>query len=164
MVGSINPNSTQTLDAQIQAAKGADFQVAPGQPVPREASSTLAVAPAASSLGTVAPVSHHSSKLPGTTILGIVLGCLAFLAICVGIFYFVSRKARTKREQAASLALPTHPVSIGPLSPEVSGYLSPISPYNEIPSYHYPGTLFPFSPWEQQYVLTASEASSVIHD
>jgi hypothetical protein len=163
MVGAINPNSTQNLDAQVHAAKRADFQVAPGQPVPREASSTLSAAPAASLLATVTTVSHHSSKLPSSTIVGIVLSGIAFLAICVGMLYLLSRKARTKHEQAAPVTLPPHTV-MSPLSPEVGGYLSPFSPC-EIPYYSHPGSFPPFSPCEQQqYVLVTPEASSMIHD
>jgi hypothetical protein len=162
MVGAINPNSTQTLDAQVRAAEGADFQVAPGQPIPREASSTLIVAPAASSLGTVTPANHHSLKLPGATIFGIVLGGIAFLAICMGMLYFFSRKTRTKHEQAAPLTLRSDAVSMSPLNLNVSGYPPPFSPYDYPP---YPGTLSPLSPCEQQqYVLKTSKASSVIHD
>jgi len=102
MVGVINPNDTQTLDAQIQSAETADFQVAPGQPIPSEATSTTFVnAPTAtpststSSAPTPAP-SGGSHKLSGGAIAGIVIGAIAFLAICAALFYFVGRSKSLK--------------------------------------------------------------------
>jgi hypothetical protein len=99
MVGVINPNDTQTLDAQIQSAETADFQVAPGDPIPSEATSTLVNAPTATASTSTAPVpapSGGSHKLSGGAIAGIVIGAIAFLAICAALFYFVGRSKSLK--------------------------------------------------------------------
>lgn len=97
MVGAINPNSTQTLASQVQAAAQADFQIAPGDPIPAEATSTLAnyYPPT----GTPAPsngTSHGSSSLSGGAIAGIVVGSVAFLVICAALFFFVGRSKSLK--------------------------------------------------------------------
>ncbi|ORY18009.1 hypothetical protein BCR34DRAFT_596583 [Clohesyomyces aquaticus] len=94
MVGVINPNSTQTLEAQIKAAENAKFMVAPGQPIPKEASSSLAApssTPTSSAVPTPPPVhdSHHS--LSGGVIAGIVVGAVAFLVICAALFFYIGR-------------------------------------------------------------------------
>ena len=84
MVGAINPNSTHTLDAQIRAAHAADLSLAPGDPVPREASSTLTAPPEGDSRG--------SSKLSWGAIAGIVVGGVVFLAICACVLFLCWRK------------------------------------------------------------------------
>lgn len=93
MVGAINPNSTQTLASQIQAAKNADFQLAVGDPVPNEATSSILNGP------TSTPESSSSSggvHLSGGAIAGIVVGGVAFLAICAALFFFVGRSKSLK--------------------------------------------------------------------
>jgi hypothetical protein len=108
MVGAINPNSTQTLASQVQAAAAADYQIAPGEAVPAEASSTLSSAPTA----TGAPPSYGgggnggSHSLSTGAIVGIVIGGVAFLAICAALFFFVGRsktlKETIKRQDATT--------------------------------------------------------------
>jgi hypothetical protein len=97
MVGVINPNDTQTLHAQVLAAAKADFQVAPGELVPQEASSTLPNAPAASSHGASTLPSQHPSRLSTAAILGIVFGVIALIALVAGILFLLARRARAKR-------------------------------------------------------------------
>lgn len=99
MVGVINPNGSQTLDGQIRAARLADFQAAPGEAIPSEASTTLAVPPAASSHHDSAPVARHPPDLSGAGIAGIVLGGIAFLTLCATVFFFAARKARQRNQQ-----------------------------------------------------------------
>jgi hypothetical protein len=92
MVGVINPNGTQTLDSQIRAARAADFQIAPGQAIPNEASATLA-APSAGSSSTASAPTARPSKLSSGAIAGIVVGGFLFLSVLVGMFiyYFLRR-------------------------------------------------------------------------
>jgi hypothetical protein len=163
MVGAINPNSTHNLDAQIHAAQTADFQVAPGQPVPREASSRLNATPAASSLGAVTPNSHNSSKLSGVSIMGIVLGSIAFFVICVALLYVVARRTRIKHKQTALITQPYSTNVMSPMSPGNSDYPPLFSPYNPaIPDYPLG---FPQSPpYGQQYVHVFSKAFSATRD
>jgi len=98
MVGVINPNSTQTLASQVQAAAAADFQLAPGEPVPGEATSTLSNAP--TSTGAPPPSNGESHggghSLSTGAIVGIVIGGVAFLAICAALFFFVGRSKSLK--------------------------------------------------------------------
>ncbi|CAG5153848.1 uncharacterized protein ALTATR162_LOCUS3355 [Alternaria atra] len=97
MVGVINPNSTQTLASQVHAAAAADFQVAPGQPIPAEATSTLSNAP--TSTGTSTPNSGGNDgghTLSTGAIVGIAVGGVAFLAICAALFFFVGRSKSLK--------------------------------------------------------------------
>ncbi|KAH9878771.1 hypothetical protein IAQ61_002045 [Plenodomus lingam] len=109
MVGVINPNSTHTLAKQIEWAENADFQVAPGEPIPAEAgtSTTFANAPASSSSPSSAEAptdSSSSHKLSGGVIAGIVVGVVAFIVVCAALFYFVGRskslKENLKRKDA----------------------------------------------------------------
>ncbi|RYN35580.1 hypothetical protein AA0114_g11741 [Alternaria tenuissima] len=103
MVGVINPNDTQTLHEQVLAAARADYQLAPGDPVPNEASSTFAAPPAASSEGDLASADQSSPTLSTAAIAGITVGTILFLALCVGLLFFLERKARTGRQTAAGL-------------------------------------------------------------
>ncbi len=93
MVGVINPNSTQTLALQIAAAKSAPFMVAPGQPMPNEAGSTMASTPTASATSSSSQSNEKggSHGLSGGAIAGIVVGAVAFLAICAALFFFIGR-------------------------------------------------------------------------
>lgn len=103
MVGVINPNATQTLHEQVLAAARADYQLAPGDPVPNEASSTVASPPAASSQGDIASADQSSPALSTAAIAGITVGVILFLALCAGLVCFFARKARTGRQTAAGL-------------------------------------------------------------
>lgn len=80
MVGVINPNTTQTLDAQMLAAARADFQVAPGEPIPREGS------------GLEQASAQRPSKLSTGDIVGIAVGCVAFLIICALLLWYAVRQ------------------------------------------------------------------------
>lgn len=98
MVGAINPNSTQTLASQVQAAAQADFQIAPGEPVPAEASSTLSTyhEPTGSPKPNEYDEYHSSPSLSGGAIAGIVVGSVAFLVVCAALFFFVGRSKSLK--------------------------------------------------------------------
>ncbi|KAF2688823.1 hypothetical protein K458DRAFT_400942 [Lentithecium fluviatile CBS 122367] len=98
MVGVINPNSSQSLDAQSQAAKDSTFMVKPGDPIPKEGSATLS-ATGLSSTATSAPTSNtesHGVHLSGGAIAGIVVGAVAFLALCAALFFYVGRTKSLK--------------------------------------------------------------------
>jgi hypothetical protein len=145
MVGVINPNDTQTLDGQIKAAQSAGFQVAPGDPIPNEATSTLGNGPTAAPSVPSTPVSSGGShKLSGGVIAGIVIGAIAFLLICAALFYFVGRSkslGEVIRRQDATVRTTTpdphmsHYGSGGYHSPafqQSSGFLTP-TPYSTTP-------------------------------
>ena len=86
MIGVINPNTTQTLDAQMLAAARADFQVAPGEPVPKEGS------------GLSQDSGQRPSKLSTGVIVGIAMGCLAFLLICLLLLWYMTRHRSRGRD------------------------------------------------------------------
>ncbi|KAJ4990595.1 extracellular serine-rich protein [Stagonosporopsis vannaccii] len=92
MVGAINANSTQTLASQIQAAQRADFQIAVGEPIPNEATSTILNAPTATPTHSPSSGTH----LSGGAIAGIVVGGVAFLVICAALFFYVGRSKSLK--------------------------------------------------------------------
>jgi hypothetical protein len=104
MVGVINPNDTQTLHEQVLAAARADYQLAPGDPVPNEASSTFAAPPTASSQGALTSTDQPSPTLSTAAIAGITVGGILFLALCAGLLFFLARKARAGRQTAAESA------------------------------------------------------------
>ncbi|KAL5411979.1 hypothetical protein PMIN04_010031, partial [Paraphaeosphaeria minitans] len=104
MVGGINPNSTQTLDAQIRAAERADFQQA----------SPLA--------------SHRPAEMPVAAIVGIVFGGIAFIAFCAAVLFYLARKARVRGRDAPSTENRTF---VDPDSHAVPELPPPFSPFSE---------------------------------
>jgi len=107
MVGVINPNGTQTLHEQVLAAARADFQLAPGDPVPNEASSTIASPTAASPERDPASADRSSPRLSTAAIAGITIGVILVFALCAGLLFFFVRKARTGRQPVAGLLAQT---------------------------------------------------------
>jgi hypothetical protein len=97
MVGAINPNNTQTLAAQIQSAKSASLQLAPGESMPREGggSSTLTNGPTSSAEPQKDPT-PGPNKISTTVIVGIIVGVVAFLALCAALFFFIGRSKSLK--------------------------------------------------------------------
>lgn len=96
MVGVINPNATQTLDEQIQAAKDATFQLKPGDPIPPEATNSLHGSATASPTANASNTGSHGHSLGGGAIAGIVVGAVAFLVICAALFFYVGRAKSLK--------------------------------------------------------------------
>jgi hypothetical protein len=79
MVGAINPNQTQTLNGQIEAAKVARVEYAPRSDPPREGE-----------------VEKQGNKLSTGVIVGIAVGGAAFLGICAALFFFMGRATELK--------------------------------------------------------------------
>lgn len=149
MVGAINPNSTQTLASQIQAAKNADFQLAVGDPVPNEATSTILNGPTGSSTPSSSGGGTH---LSGGAIAGIVVGAVAFLVICAALFFYVGRskslKEVIKRQDATAgnhnrASTPGPDMGYMPHDQNVPRYGSPAPPYGQ----HNVGEQYP-SGWQ----------------
>ncbi|KAL1655138.1 hypothetical protein SLS61_002450 [Didymella pomorum] len=149
MVGVINPNSTQTLASQIQAAKNADFQLAVGDPVPNEATSTILNGPTGSSTPSSSGGGTH---LSGGAIAGIVVGAVAFLVICAALFFYVGRSKSLKeviKRQDANTGNPNRASTPGPdmgympHDQNVPRYGSPAPPYGQ----HNVGEQYP-SGWQ----------------
>ncbi|KAI4689436.1 uncharacterized protein J4E88_002788 [Alternaria novae-zelandiae] len=149
MVGVINPNSTQTLASQVQAAAAADFQLAPGEPVPGEATSTLSNAPTSTGAPPPSNGGGHGGghSLSTGAIVGIVLGGVAFLAICAALFFFVGRSKSLKEVIKQRDGTNTHDPNMsqqygrsdyghGGLSSP--GFQSPAPGYATPPPGHYP--------------------------
>jgi hypothetical protein len=102
MVGAINPNSTQTLASQIHAAAMADYELLPGEPIPKEGatSSLSSSSPTSTSTASSTPPPPSSSqgedKLSTGAIVGISIGVAAFVIICATLFFFVGRHGKLK--------------------------------------------------------------------
>jgi hypothetical protein len=112
MIGVINPNSTQTLEAQSKAAGESSFQLKPGDPIPKEASHSMPNSPT----GLVAPPSsdsNHHGGISGGAIAGIVVGAVAFLVMCAALFFYVGRakslKEMVKHKDKEAAAAPPPP-------------------------------------------------------
>jgi hypothetical protein len=116
MVGVVNPNSTQTLAAQIEAAKSANYDVAPGEPVPGEATGTGATSTPTSSSEASGP---SDGQMIGT-IVGVCVGIAAFVALVGALCFFVWRskswkkivQKHDKREEQSAMM---KPVDVGGL-------------------------------------------------
>ncbi|KAF2660149.1 hypothetical protein K491DRAFT_754771 [Lophiostoma macrostomum CBS 122681] len=131
MVGVINPNTTQTLDKQKDYAKHADYMVAPGEKIPGEGTSTLSGPTGAATASSAPSSSNRPHGLSGGAIAGIVVGGVAFLAICAALFFFIGRTKSLKevmnRNDATVKTTPGPDNSYGP--PGSPGYPgSPFSP------------------------------------
>jgi hypothetical protein len=127
MVGAINPNGTQTLDAQIRAARGAEIRIAPGEPIPNEGASE-----------------RHSSKISGEAIAGIVIGGIVSLVVCAAVLIWIIRGRRTKTANESREKVSTaSQVPAFKYAPQQQ-MLSPVSPYSATASFdgHLP---FPLS-------------------
>ena len=148
MVGAINANETQTLQAQIESAKKADFQLQVGDPVPKEATSTILNGP--TSAPSTAPASSSDGvHLSTGAIAGIVVGGVAFLIICAALFFFVGRsktlKESLKRQNAGEnvnggrSSTPGPDMGYMPHGSQVPRYGSPAPPYGQ----HHVGEQYP---------------------
>ncbi|PVH90714.1 hypothetical protein DM02DRAFT_664765 [Periconia macrospinosa] len=148
MVGVINPNSTQSLERQIQSAKSADFEVAPGGKIPSESSASWKAPEATDSAlpgHSIGPVGHSIS--PGG-IVGIVIGGLCVVALCAALFFIAIR-----RKPAVTAPPGTEPVvEIGSSSVPHSPAYQPASPYQPAPPYH---------SWSNAAVARRAEVSPV---
>lgn len=148
MVGAINANETQTLEMQIQAARDADFQLAVGDAVPREATSTILNGPTSSSVPSTS--SSGGTHLSSGAIAGIVVGAVAFLIICAALFFFVGRskslKEVIKRQDANANGRSSTPgpdMGYMPQDSQLPRYGSPAPPYGQ----HQVGEQYP-SGWQ----------------
>jgi hypothetical protein len=87
MIGAINPNSTETLDAQLAWQKNATIQLSPGEtPPPESGASPTSTSPASASSSGVA-AGGGGGGLPAGAIAGIVVGVVVLLAAVGLIFY-----------------------------------------------------------------------------
>lgn len=127
MVGVINPNNTQTLAEQVKAAVKADYQVAPGDPVPKEASSSSISTPTASLQSDLASAEEQSQTLSTGAIAGITVGGILFLVLCAGVlFYFTRNWPRPERHIGTEQVGPNIPSGLYQQS-----LMSPTSPMDQ---------------------------------
>lgn len=134
MLGAINPNGSQTLDAQIRNAREEHLQLAPGQPVPNEASSILTTVPTAGSSIEPLPAYGQSSALSGGDIAGIVVGGAAFIAMCVGVAFCSRRRSSVKTAMKRS-EIVSSPYPVGNYSSHDPRSPSIVSPLSMSPAY-----------------------------
>lgn len=149
MVGAINANSTHTLASQIQLAKNADFQIAVGDPIPNEATSSILNAPTSTPAHSSSSGGGGGAHLSGGAIAGIVVGGVAFLVICAALFFYVGRskslKEVLKRQDgnANRASTPGPDMSYMPHDSQVPRYGSPAPAYGQ----HNVGEQYP-SGWQ----------------
>lgn len=158
MVGVVNPSSTQTLAAQVEAAKSADFAVAPGEPVPGEG--TPSGVNGATSTSTFSSNSTASRGPSTGLIIGLSVGGGVIVALCAALFFFVGRsknwkeivQRHDKRRDDDEMMKP-----VGVQSPQMNcAYLppqSPQSPYS--PSMGHGDFLSPLPPYASRRPYTA---------
>jgi hypothetical protein len=99
MVAVINPASGQSFDAQIAAAKRANFQLDVNQTWPAEGSQPSTTI--ASS--TINPNSMKSQRISSGAIAGIVIGVLLIVALAAALLFFTRRFKRPTNSAAAEL-------------------------------------------------------------
>jgi hypothetical protein len=140
MVGVINPNSTQTLDLQIAAAKVAKFELAPGMKMPDGGAPTSSAAPTHSNTGV--------HKLSTGAVVGISLGVAAFLALCAALFFFIGR-SKTLKEAVHRQDQGTMMKPVGVGGPEMGhAQMPPQSPQGpSSPVYRQPEYASPLPPY-----------------
>lgn len=98
MVGAINPNKTYSWESQFQKALKYPYMLVPGQPAPAEGDSPTS-SPSASASASSTP--EKKGGLGGGAIAGIVIGCVAFIAI-LGALFFVLGRNRVYRKWLTS--------------------------------------------------------------
>ncbi|KAH9899001.1 hypothetical protein F4778DRAFT_741876 [Xylariomycetidae sp. FL2044] len=95
MVGAINPNTTMTLQTQIDAVSKSAFQLSPGEPFPDEGTPTDSGASptntGSSDTGIDSGSGGGSSLSPGA-IAGIAIGGVVALALVAALIYFCGRR------------------------------------------------------------------------
>lgn len=89
MIGVINPNETQSYEAQLEYAEKATFQMAPGDPFPSETSSSSGSSSTSSS---GADSSSHHHGLSAGAIAGIAIGGAAVLVLAAAVVYLCGRR------------------------------------------------------------------------
>ncbi|KAK3310135.1 uncharacterized protein B0T15DRAFT_25891 [Chaetomium strumarium] len=97
MIGVINPNATQSYDAQLEYAQNTTYQLAPGEPFPSETpvprptpGSGSTISSDSSSGGNGGGSSHHG--LSGGAIAGIAIGAAAVLILGAALIYLCGRR------------------------------------------------------------------------
>ncbi|KAF2200257.1 hypothetical protein GQ43DRAFT_418430 [Delitschia confertaspora ATCC 74209] len=131
MVGVINPNASMTLETQIAFAKNSTLELAPGDEIPPEATGSLtqatngptATPSAGANSASTEKHDHKSTSLSGGAIAGIVVGCVAFLAICAALFFFVGRTKSLKE------AINRNVATVTKITPGAPGTPAPFSDY-----------------------------------
>jgi hypothetical protein len=143
MIGVINPNATQTFDAQLAFAENATYQLAPGDPFPSE---TPIPKPTPGS-GPSDPNSNSGrgggggslGYLSPGAIAGIAIGAAAVLIPGTALIYLHSRRhgfEKARRESAQRRAAPASP----PMMVVVPSSANPSSPWQTTPPGYEVGT------------------------
>jgi len=127
MIGVINPNSTQTFDAQLGFAKQAERQLVPGEPFPTESA-----LPKPTSSGSSSSDDHSSHKSGGGglstgAIAGIAIGGAAVLILAAALLYLCGRRGGFDKAYRKSV-LPTANNPPQPQMAEGSAYPASINP------------------------------------
>lgn len=97
MVGVINPNSSMTWDDQYKKAKEYPYMLVPGQSPPAEGDLPPSGTASSSPSSTGSSDEGGGGGLSGGAIAGIVVGCVAFVAILIALFFVLGRNRIYKK-------------------------------------------------------------------
>ncbi|KAK4240021.1 hypothetical protein C8A03DRAFT_13636 [Achaetomium macrosporum] len=92
MIGVINPNATQTYEAQLEYAKNATYQLAPGQPFPTETPVPRPTPAPKQTPSQEYPGEPHHQGLSAGAIAGIAIGIAAVLILGAALIYLFGRR------------------------------------------------------------------------
>jgi len=177
MVGVINPNSSTSLDTQIELAKQADYMLEPGEAFASEASASISslAATATTAVLTVTATNSLSPTLSGSSssnnhqhqssaglstgaIVGIAIGAAA-AALCVAaLFFMMGRQKSLKEEVARHRAAAPSPALIAPFmmteaQSRHASQLPAYQPYTQVPHDNKPpdAPRTPYTAYGQQF-------------
>jgi hypothetical protein len=129
MIGVVNPNSTETLDIQLQYALNATYQLEPGQPFPSE---TLAPT---STPGASNSQDDGHNHLSAGAIAGIAIGGAAVLVLAGALVFLCGRRGGLNMGYRRSTATMQPPMVDAQYAPEHK------SPGQGMATHHYSGPI-----------------------
>ncbi|KAH8885062.1 hypothetical protein GQ53DRAFT_770268 [Thozetella sp. PMI_491] len=109
MIGVVNPNSTETLDIQMQFANNATLQLTPGDNWPQEGASSTASVPSSTATSNPANTGASSSSGGGSSlstgaIAGIAIGGAAVVILAATLLYLCGRRGGLDKAYRRSTA------------------------------------------------------------
>ncbi|KAK3995377.1 hypothetical protein QBC44DRAFT_24561 [Cladorrhinum sp. PSN332] len=114
MIGVINPNATQTFDAQFAAAQKAGYQLAPGEPFPTESPKPKATETNSPASGSNNGTDNNSGGggLSAGAIAGIAIGGVAVIVLAAALLYLCGRRGGfDKAYRKSALPFANNPAS-----------------------------------------------------
>lgn len=92
MIGVINPNSTETLDIQLDYTKNTTLQLSPGDPLPSETAASGSAGATSQPTSGSSPGGHSGSRLSSGAIAGIAIGGAVVVVLAAALIYLCGRR------------------------------------------------------------------------